>query len=110
MNIKEEIDKLKEIQNFTGGYTEVAIENIKMAPFLFLDHIKRADMLLNQDEIRVYLVGATGVKAWFYRIFKKTQINHNLNLLAKYIYFWVPKSTVMPKINFYWGPIPDDHE
>ncbi len=108
MNIKNEIDKLKDLQNLTGGYTEVAIENIKMAPFLFIDHLQRADLLLREDEIRVHLIPKKSVFGWFYRTFRKKLINKNLNLLGKYIYFWVPKTSKIPVINFYWGSIPDD--
>ncbi len=110
MNIKDEINKLKDLQNLTGGYTEVAIENIKMAPFLFLDYLERVDILLREDEIRIHLIPKKSVFGWFHRTFFKREINRNLSVLAKYIYFWVPKATKMPIINFYWGPIPDEHQ
>ncbi len=110
MNINQEINKLKDLQNLTGGYTEVAIENIKMAPFLFLDYLESADFLLGEDEIRVYLVPKKSIFGWFYRTFRKTEINHNLNTLAKYIYFWVPRTKKLPTINFYWGKIPDEYK
>lgn len=110
MNIKEEISKLKDLQNWTGGYTEVAIQNIQMAPFLFIQHLERADLLIADDEIRIHLIPKKGVLSWFYRKVFKREINRNLHILGKYIYFWVPKGPKMPVINFYWGPIPDEHQ
>ncbi len=110
MNINEDIKKIKELQNLTSGYTEIAIENIKMAPFLFLDFISYAELWLSEDEIRIHLIRKNGIKSWFNKTFYKKEINRNLNLLAKYVYFWVPKTKTPPIINFYWGPIPDEHE
>lgn len=108
MNINDEINKLREYQNFTGGYTAVALENIKMAPFLFLDYIDKADFELGDEEIRVYLTGSLGIRAWFYRTFKKKEITKSLTLLGKYIHYWTPKTKITPKIKFYWGQMPDD--
>jgi len=104
VNINSEIEKLKDLQNLTGGYTEVAIENIRMCPFLFLDYLERVDLHLREEEIRIYLIKSKGVKSWFYHKFNQKKINHNLNILGKYVCFWIPKTPILPKINFYWGP------
>lgn len=110
MNINDEINKLKDYQNLTGGYTDVALENIKISPFLFIENLKHADFLINEDEIRVYLKPKNILVHWFNNTFFKKKINRNLTLLAQYIYYWIPKTKIMPTINFYWGPIPNEYK
>jgi len=103
MNIDDEIKSLKDLQNLTGGYTTIALENIKLAPFLFIDHLESVDLFVSEFEINVHLHGKKTLAGWFYRTFQKKYIKKNLTLLGKYIYYWCPQFKVMPKINFYWG-------
>ncbi len=102
MDIDEEIQKIKTFQNLTGGYTEVALENIQNSPFLFIKHLKEAEIELGDTFIKVELLPKRTPMAWFYRTFRKKLIKANLLLLSKYIYFWVPKTPNMPKISFSW--------
>ncbi len=102
MDLNEEIAKVRQYQNLTGGYTEIALENIQNAPFVFIKHLKETEIEISDTLIKVILIPNNSPLGWFYRKFRKKLINANLLLLAKYILFWVPKAQVMPKIAFSW--------
>ncbi len=102
MDVQEEIEKVRFWQNISGGYSDLALENIQNCPFLFIKHLKETEIILGDTIIEVKLIPKKTLSGWFYRTFFKKTINAQLNLLARYIYYWVPKTPVLPKIQFSW--------
>lgn len=101
--IDKEIAKIKNLQDFTGGFSDFVLTQMQ---FLILAHFqdaKTVEIHISDDEMIFNLIPYSGIKGWWRKFVhgRKRKYNNNDNFV-KHLNYWLPKTSQKRIIKLQW--------
>lgn len=99
---EKDIAKIKNLQNFTGGFSDFVLYQLQCLILAKFSNAQRVNIQLAEDAITFYLVPYKGLKGWWKSWIQARNDKLDNETFIKYVNTWLPKTTQQRKIILKW--------